>query len=105
MKDEDLMVLYFYSPPNTFFLSLFPLPLENDMATHSSIRAWEVAWTEESGGLQSGARVVHDWATKPIPSIGFLGGSGVRKKNCLLIQPNTKSVNILFTYIIFITTL
>ena len=65
------MVLYFYSPPNTFFLSLFPLPLENDMATHSSIRAWEVAWTEESGGLQSGARVVHDWATKPIPLYWF----------------------------------
>ena len=79
MKDEDLVVLYFYSPPNTFFLSLFPLTLENEMATHSSICAWEVAWTEEPGGVQSGARVVHDWATKPILSIGFLGGSGVKK--------------------------
>ena len=28
-------------------------PLENDMATHSSIIAWEIPWTEESGGLQS----------------------------------------------------
>ena len=28
-------------------------PLEKEMATHSSILAWEVTWTEEPGGLQS----------------------------------------------------
>ena len=28
-------------------------PLEKDMATHSSILAWEIPRTEESGGLQS----------------------------------------------------
>ena len=28
-------------------------PLEKDMATHSSILAWEVPWTEEPDGLQS----------------------------------------------------
>ena len=28
-------------------------PLEKEMATHSSILAWEVPWTEELGGLQS----------------------------------------------------
>ena len=28
-------------------------PLEKDIATHSSIIAWEIPWTEESGGLQS----------------------------------------------------
>ena len=27
-------------------------PLEREMATHSSILAWEIPWTEESGGLQ-----------------------------------------------------
>ena len=27
--------------------------LEKEMATHSSIRAWEIPWTEEPGGLQS----------------------------------------------------
>ena len=27
--------------------------LEKEMATHSSILAWEIPWTEESGGLQS----------------------------------------------------
>ena len=40
-------------------------PLEKEMATHSSILAWEIPWTEESGGLQSMGlqRVGHDWAT------------------------------------------
>ena len=28
-------------------------PLEEGMATHSSILAWRILWTEESGGLQS----------------------------------------------------
>ena len=28
-------------------------PLEQEMATHSSIFAWEIPWTEEPGGLQS----------------------------------------------------
>jgi len=26
-------------------------PLEKEMATHSSIFAWEIPWTEEPGGL------------------------------------------------------
>ena len=35
------------------------------MATHSSILAWRIPWTEEPGGLQSMGwqRVRHDWAT------------------------------------------
>ena len=28
-------------------------PLEEEMATHSSILAWEIPWTEKPGGLQS----------------------------------------------------
>jgi len=28
-------------------------PLEKEIATHSSILAWEIPWSEESGGLQS----------------------------------------------------
>ena len=28
-------------------------PLEEEMATHSSILAWEIPWIEEPGGLQS----------------------------------------------------
>ena len=32
-------------------------PLEKEMATHSSILAWEIPWTEEPGGLSP-------WVTK-----------------------------------------
>ena len=40
-------------------------PLEEEMATHSSILAWKIPWTEELGRLQSMGlqRVGHDWAT------------------------------------------
>ena len=40
-------------------------PLENEMATCSSILTWEISWTEEPGRLQSmgSQRVRHDWAT------------------------------------------
>ena len=37
-------------------------PLEKEMATHSSILAWRISWTEEPSGLQSMGlqRVGHD---------------------------------------------
>ena len=37
-------------------------PLEKEMATHSSMLAWRVSWTEKPGGLQSMRlqRVGHD---------------------------------------------
>ena len=40
-------------------------PLEKEKATHSSIHAWKIPWTEEPGGLQSmgSQRVGHDWVT------------------------------------------
>ena len=40
--------------------------LEKEMATCSSIFAWEISWTDGPGGLQSmgSQRVRHDWATK-----------------------------------------
>ena len=40
-------------------------PLEKEMATHSSILALRIPWTEEPGGLQSAGsqRVGHDWVT------------------------------------------
>ena len=41
--------------------------LEEEMATHSNILAWEIPWTEEPGRLQSmgSQRVGHEWMTKP----------------------------------------
>ena len=40
-------------------------PLEKGMATHSSILAWRIPWTEGPGGLQSmgSQRVRHNWVT------------------------------------------
>ena len=39
-------------------------PLEKELATHSSILAWRIPWTEEPSGLQSMGlqKVRHDWA-------------------------------------------
>ena len=44
-------------------------PLEKEMATHPSILAWEIPWTEEPGGatVHGVTRVGHDLATKPPP--------------------------------------
>ena len=44
-------------------------PLERGMATHSSILAWEIQWTEDPGGSLSmeSQRVRHDWATNTFP--------------------------------------
>ena len=41
-------------------------PLEKEMATHFSILAWEIPWTEDAGGPQSMGlqRVRHNLATK-----------------------------------------
>ena len=47
-------------------------PLEKGMATHFSILAWKIPWTEEPGGLQSMGlqkKVKHDRATNIFTSI------------------------------------
>ena len=40
------------------------IPLEEGMATHSSIFAWRIPWTEKPGGLQSvGSKIIkHNWS-------------------------------------------
>ena len=62
------------NPPEMQEMQIFPTPwnvglddpLEKGMATHSSILAWEIPWTEELGRLRSMMlqRVGHDWVTK-----------------------------------------
>ena len=43
-------------------------PLEKEMASHSSILAWDIPWTEEPVGLSpEGHKVGHNLATKPLP--------------------------------------
>ena len=56
--------------------------LEKEMATHSSILAWRIPWTEEPGGLQSmgSQRVGHDRVTFTFADrtdLGRLQGAGV----------------------------
>ena len=63
-------------------------PLEEGMETHSSIRAWEIPWTEEPGGLQCmGVAKESDTAQrlnkKPL-NILFL--NYVRKKDMFIIR-------------------
>ena len=51
----------------TWVLSLgWENPMVKEMATHSSILAWEILWTEESGEIQPmrSQRVRHNWAIK-----------------------------------------
>ena len=59
-KSYGLRILVGYSPwtrkesdttEQLHFTSL--LPLKKEMATHSSITAWKIPWTEEPGGLQT----------------------------------------------------
>ena len=51
-------------------------PLEKGMATHCSILAWRIPWTEKPGGLQSmGSQWVrHEWATIT-PHVSLLWGT------------------------------
>ena len=69
-------------------------PLEEEIATHSSILAWEILWTKEPGGLQStgSQRVRHNRATEharvslspPKPLTYITWTTGVRfLSNCL----------------------
>ena len=37
------------------------IPLEREMATHSSVTAWKTPWTEEPGGLQSMGSQERSW--------------------------------------------
>ena len=50
-------------------------PLEKGMATHSSVIAWRIPWTEEPGRLPSVGlhRVGHNLATKPPPYLCVYG--------------------------------
>ena len=47
-------------------------PLEEDMATHSSILAWEIPWTEEPGVIQHGSQTLSKWTSPKQPLICLL---------------------------------
>ena len=49
-------------------------PLEKEMATHSSILAWRIAWTEEPGGLQPWGHRESDRTERRIFSLSCFHG-------------------------------
>ena len=69
-------------------------PLEKEMATHSSILAWEIPWTEEPCGLQSTRlpKSQTQFSDQPTKSIDFENGPYQTKKN-LMEQEISGKVN------------
>ena len=67
-------------------------PLEKEMATHSSILAWRIPWTEEPSGLQSTGlqRVGHDWAITSLHS----GRRGWQRMRWLDSITNSTNMNL-----------
>ena len=66
-------------------------PLEKEIATHSSVLAWDIPWTEEPGGLQSTGlqRAGHDLVTKEQQQVGFPGGSDGKESACSAGDPGS----------------
>ena len=56
-RDNGLKALQVKNPPAVQETQVQSLggedPLEKEMATHPSVLAWEIPWTEEPGGLLS----------------------------------------------------
>ena len=63
-------------------------PLEKGMATHSSILAWEIPWTEEPGRLESmgSQRVRRDWFSEFLQNgmAGWEDRAGANSANSLI---------------------
>ena len=61
--------------------------LEEEMATHSSILAWKIPWTEEPGVLQSMGlqRVGHDWVINTYPQEAKLKEVGSKEVAQIII--------------------
>ena len=60
-------------------------PLEKGMASHSSILAWRIPWTEEPGGLQSMVSTNSQWGE--LEEEGHLGRDvGYILLNCILYR-------------------
>ena len=68
-------------------------PLEKEMATHSSILAWEIPWTEEPGGLLSmGSQELDTTLQLNLPPTTSSNGIYPRMQRWYNIQ---KSINII----------
>ena len=71
-------------------------PLEKEKATHSSILAWRIPWTEKPGGLQSmgSQRVRHDWVTFTFTLVYNPKGIHFRRKTETKIDQSLKNLNL-----------
>ena len=69
-------------------------PLEKEMATHSSILAWKILWTEEPGRLQfmGSQRVGHNWATLLLLGQGLRNIGGTEEVSGGLIIKDSLSL-------------
>ena len=83
-------------------------PLEEEMATHSSIPAWKIPWTKEPGGLQSmgSQRTIHDWASVqnyillwPGIWLLFINVPIMEEKNVLILFVGYLSIYLIFVYL------
>ena len=63
--------------------------LETEMATHSSILAWEIPWTEEPGGLFLELSCFFD---DPVDVVNLISGSSAFSKTSLNIRKFTVHV-------------
>ena len=61
------------TPLSDFTFTFHFHALEKEMATHSSVLAWRIPWTEKPGGLQSmgSHRVRHDWSALAAAAAAF----------------------------------
>ena len=84
-------------------------PLEEGMATHSSILTWRIPWTEEPGGLQSMGlqRIGYDWVTKhthayswPLPRgrVGVLTFWATENLHVIYTEPSVYSGPLYFHF-------
>ena len=79
-------------------------PLEEGMATHSSILAWRFPWTEEPGGLQStgSQRVGQDWAAEHRAAFTYAKPDRIWKSRDITLPTNVSLVKaVVFPVVVY----
>ena len=79
-------------------------PLEKEMATHSSVLAWRIPWTEEPRGLQStgSQRVGHNWATNPTHTHTSCSGHTIILGGCEVSCIFTESPVVFYKFFVYL---
>ena len=72
-------------------------PLEEEMATHSSILAWEIPWTEGSQELDTTEQLHHHHATCQNVQFYFLTEKLKGRKSCVYCWPQSQMASLCFT--------